>query len=393
MKQFLSSLCLLGATSLMAQNSLDTFEACDANLDGSVSVADATSVVNHALYATSPGTQVVTAEQLNAVLQKIEGELAALRSHAGLPEPGGSSLSANTSFQITKKILHVGDTFTQEVSTSSDGSISYISTNPSVATVDASTGLVTAIANGETTILASVAASSTYPSSAASYTVLVENLNQHMGHEYVDLGVVVDGKKILFAKTNIGAEKPADYGDYYAWGEIETKDHYWWDNYKYAEWIEGEPAVYDEDGFLLVPPVQGHNRALNLGLDISGTQYDAARQNWGGSWRIPTKEELSQLREKCDWTITSMANSEGNPIAGYKVSNKENGRNFIFLPMAGFGVQQLTSEYGLYWSSTQDINNEFKSDALQFRHDYCFVYESWENCYGYSVRPVLTLEE
>lgn len=44
-------------------------------------------------------------------------------------------------------------------------------------------------------------------------------------HEYVDLGLP---SGTLWATMNVGAEKPEDYGDYFAWGETETKENYSW---------------------------------------------------------------------------------------------------------------------------------------------------------------------
>ena len=45
--------------------------------------------------------------------------------------------------------------------------------------------------------------------------------------EYVDLGL-----SVKWAKCNLGASKPSDYGSYYAWGETEPKAEYTWATYK-----------------------------------------------------------------------------------------------------------------------------------------------------------------
>ena len=76
---------------------------------------------------------------------------------------------------------------------------------------------------------------------------------------------------------------------------------------------------------------------------------DAARANWGGRWRMPTRAEQDELREKCTWTWTTQGGHKG-----YKVTSKSNG-NSIFLPAAGY--RDGTSIYyasfdGFYWSST-----------------------------------------
>ncbi|MBR5854417.1 MAG: hypothetical protein IKY87_01895, partial [Paludibacteraceae bacterium] len=111
---------------------------------------------------------------------------------------------------------------------------------------------------------------------------------------------------------------------------------------------------------------------------------DAARANWGGSWRMPTDAEFAELREQCTWTWTTQ-----NGVKGYKVTSKSNG-NSIFLPAAGDRNDSSLSSagsYGNYWSSSLytgypshawDVN--FGSSGV-LRYDY-------SRCYGFSVRPV-----
>ena len=45
-------------------------------------------------------------------------------------------------------------------------------------------------------------------------------------HEYVDLGLP---SGTLWATCNVGASKPEEYGNYFAWGETEPKDSYKWE--------------------------------------------------------------------------------------------------------------------------------------------------------------------
>ena len=39
---------------------------------------------------------------------------------------------------------------------------------------------------------------------------------------------------------------------------------------------------------------------------VLASAHDAAQAHWGGSWRMPTLQELDDLRDNCDWTWTSM---------------------------------------------------------------------------------------
>ena len=174
------------------------------------------------------------------------------------------------------------------------------------------------------------------------------------GHEYVDLGLP---SGLKWATCNIGASSPEDYGDYYAWGETETKDYYSADN------------------------CSTYNVQTN---DISGNiKYDAARANWGGSWRMPTKTEMEELIDFCKWEWAQVDGVVGNKVIGV------NG-NSIFIPAAGCRVESWLADaggYGCYWSSTPDESYIYGAHRLYFNDGDQGV--SWDDrCEGRSVRPV-----
>jgi len=146
----------------------------------------------------------------------------------------------------------------------------------------------------------------------------------------VDLGLSVN-----WAGWNVGASSPEQYGGYYAWGETEEKSDYSMETYKY--WVDSDGDGYSDYG-----------EFTNIGTDISGTQYDVARQKWGGSWRMPTKAEIDELTSKCKWTWYQYKG-----VNGYKVTGP-NG-NSIFLPAAGYrGGTSLNYDgsHGFYWGAT-----------------------------------------
>ena len=73
-------------------------------------------------------------------------------------------------------------------------------------------------------------------------------------HEWVDLGLP---SGTLWATCNIGANRPEEYGDYFAWGEVSPKKAYSHDNYKWSDYskynetdnkTELEPEEVDENG-------------------------------------------------------------------------------------------------------------------------------------------------
>ena len=134
------------------------------------------------------------------------------------------------------------------------------------------------------------------------------------GHEYVDLGL-----SVKWATCNVGAAKPEDYGDYFAWGETEPKADYTWNNYKWCNGSANTLTKYNNNEY----------RGIVDNKTELDPEDDAARVNWGGSWRMPTDAERDELIEKCSWTWTTLNGVDGVIVTG------SNG-NSIFLPAAGY---------------------------------------------------------
>ena len=154
------------------------------------------------------------------------------------------------------------------------------------------------------------------------------------GHEYVDLGL-----SVKWATCNIGANSPEEYGDYFAWGEIEPKEKYDMDTYKHGE--NYNYTKYCDKGYGILD----NRKTLEL-------EDDAATANWGGMWRIPTMDELLELETRCTWTWTTQNGVDGYDVVG------PNG-NSIFLPAAGYRYSEYiyAGENGSYWSSS--LYNEY----------------------------------
>ena len=178
------------------------------------------------------------------------------------------------------------------------------------------------------------------------------------GYDYVDLGLP---SGLKWATCNIGANTPEGYGNYYAWGETTTKSEY-----------------TEENSVTMGQPMS----------DFSGNAtYDAARANWGGTWRMPTKAEMQELHDNCTWTRTTQ-----NGVNGMRVTGS-NG-NSIFLPAAGwcYGssreyVGEYVGEYGYYWSSTPNESETILACILLFDNAHLGV--GWvARRYGRPVRPV-----
>lgn len=193
------------------------------------------------------------------------------------------------------------------------------------------------------------------------------NLN---GHECVDLGLP---SGTLWATCNVGASSPEEYGDYFAWGETAPKSEYKWGTYK---WCNGS-------GYTMTKYCAGNNYGNPDNRSSLDLEDDAAHVNWGGDWRMPTREEQEELRSQCTWIWTTM-----NGTNGYKIVGPN--ENSIFFPAAGVrSLQYLkyAGTYGCHWSSTLYLGN--LSQAFQFAFDHSFATWQFDNRYiGQSVRPV-----
>ena len=190
----------------------------------------------------------------------------------------------------------------------------------------------------------------------------------------VDLGLP---SGIKWASCNVGAEKPEDYGNYYAWGEVLPKKDYPWATYKHAYGNGNKLTKYCNNASY------GDNGFTDNKTTLE-PEDDAAHVNWGGSWRMPTAAEMDELRYNCTWTWTTQ-----NGINGYQITSKTNS-NSIFLPAAGYRYYtnlNYVGYRGYYWSSSLDGDEPYNACALYFDSDYVDSYYG-NRSRGQSVRPV-----
>ena len=253
------------------------------------------------------------------------------------------TLSINEKLQTGKEISISTDQYGDKIYV--DGS--YLGSSPLTSNLSYGTHTIKAVRDGK-----EVTKTMTVSQYGGDNSVKLTFKQEINGHEYVDLGL-----SVKWATCNVGASKAEDYGNYYAWGETSTKSDY----------SSSNSVTYGKSF-----------------SDIKGdSRYDAARANWGGSWRLPTKKEYEELLNRCTWKWTTQ-----NGVNGYRVTGP-NG-NSIFLPAGGYRNGSSlydAGSYGFYWSSTPD---ESDSDSAYFLYfgsgnhsvDWSYRYD------GQSVRPV-----
>lgn len=260
----------------------------------------------------------------------------------------------------------------------------------------------------------------------------VGNLDRINGHEFV----VIAGLK--WATMNVGAttvagKEATSYGDFYAWGEVDTyykscpidstitnwksnatathipgsKYSHNWINYsgdhnkdnKFYEW---DPKPYDANYVLKA-------------------DYDVARKSWGGTWRIPKQSDFIKLINACGgynikqlpadastineggiYWVPAVTTIDGFPyeVAGFLFVEKEDPNNRVFFPAAG-NIQNIWRKSATtlctYWCSTA-YNAEDKDNKTQdLSKAYCLYVSSTSGikrnymparAYGLSIRPV-----
>ena len=161
----------------------------------------------------------------------------------------------------------------------------------------------------------------------------------------------------------MGATTETGYGNLYAWGEFVPKEEYTANTYSYYYAVSSLPAF-----------------------------YDAANNNWGGGWHMPTLQDWEWLKSSTNTTSLWKTDYNGSGVNGLLFTSKHNG-NTLFFPAAGDAYQVSSggqNSYGSYWSSMATSSTTIEkayymsfgsgSNNANILEDY-----RW---YGKSVRPV-----
>ena len=174
---------------------------------------------------------------------------------------------------------------------------------------------------------------------------------------------------------NVDATTPESTGGYYSWGETYTKGEYGNRNYSY--FIKYQQSKHVENMSI---PIY-----VNIGTDISGSDFDVAHSKWGDYWRIPTMYEIDELKSNCSSIITMVNGVKGRLYTG------PNG-NQVFLPALGSYYNGFDND-SHYWSSTLDPHDTNCEDSKYGWYPYVLDIDNHRDLfdsrgYGLQVRPV-----
>ena len=194
-----------------------------------------------------------------------------------------------------------------------------------------------------------------------------------------------------WANINIGAKKPEDFGLYFAWGEttgydINDSDYHSfnWASYKWADGTMNTLTKYNSSS----KRGEVDNKST---LELSD---DAAYKNLGGSWRMPTKEDIEELLNN-----TYINFAYYNDVKGVIITSKTNRDKSIFIPYAGYmNDKKHSTNFTNLWSSSLKESSPsyaiafrfiiFSDTALETGYSCSVSSTSSSRCMGFPIRPV-----
>lgn len=197
------------------------------------------------------------------------------------------------------------------------------------------------------------------------------------GHQYVDLGLP---SGTLWATCNIGASTPEEAGEFYAWGETETKENYSWDTYK---WCDGTKPTVSNPSLTKYCDRGGYG--LMDGKVSLELKDDVAHVKWGGDWHIPTQAEFQELMDNCTMEWIKISDNQH----AYKFTGA-NG-NSILMPAAGeWSNTSFYSDDFYYWSTDLANKNSNSAWVIEYMSKTSAEFSGIVRYKGFAVRPVLS---
>lgn len=188
------------------------------------------------------------------------------------------------------------------------------------------------------------------------------------GHAYVDLALPSGTK---WATCNLGASKPSDFGGYFSWGDVQSRNSFYAD----GSFKGLYPSIIKK----------------SIGGDYKS---DAATSQWGARWRMPSVADFEELKKYCNWQYKTINGHNGYLVTG------TNG-NSIFFPLTG-GIcgtdNALQNKRAVY--RTADCHQTTSMFGAEYWESVCFTLEENEShgdhrkCDGYpetngfSIRPI-----
>lgn len=196
-------------------------------------------------------------------------------------------------------------------------------------------------------------------------------------YEFVDLGLP---SGTLWADRNVGAEKPEDFGLYFAWGE--TQGYTGITDTKKFKWSD-----YELCGGSNSTLTKYNNKSSYGTVDnkLVLEQVDDAAYTSDNTCRMPTRAELEELTANTTSTWETL-----NGVNGRRFTSKTNG-NSIFVPVAGECDNSSVSNVGstgYLWSSSLSESDSRCAWNLYIDNFDVSMYYSNDRYFGYTIRAI-----
>ena len=210
--------------------------------------------------------------------------------------------------------------------------------------------------------------------------VIVENSKKTIIFETtqaVDLGLP---SGTIWGGWNIGANSPKDIGEYFAWGEIVSKDEYIWENYFDVRKIIDKGSKIEFKQYY-----------LNGSTSIIGTERDVASIKWGKPWRMPSKAQIEELVTCCSFYMVKFPEKSER----YALFMGPNGKSILF-PVSGrinekekwWGELCWSGELTPQWNYDSNVQNSFFAWVLEVYSSGAIRVERGFRLHGMNVRAV-----
>ena len=208
------------------------------------------------------------------------------------------------------------------------------------------------------------------------------------GREYVDLGLP---SGTMWATCNVGSDKPEDVGLNFAWGDTvgyPVGDSHNFNEMNYVHFSNGRKTFITK----YCTNISYWDTTTGLPVDNKSEldpEDDAAYVKWGSNWRMPTIDQVRELRNT-EYTKIEVTTLNGKNVN--KITSLVNGR-YIYMPANSY--DRLYKDYLFFdvWTrSLYTLGEQYKAYIFysdkEVDKDMMIHYHYHDRWAGVNIRPV-----
>lgn len=181
------------------------------------------------------------------------------------------------------------------------------------------------------------------------------------------------GLNVDWGDRNLGVDVIGD-GYYVSWGDVDYDGKRIFDKENY----------YSKNGGVYSPKDYNSmdDTILSRKKDIVSVVLNKGKEK---GWRMPTREEMEELYNNCNWELRR----DTDP-PGYLATSKKNGCS-IFFPLSGYRSNNAIVDEGqgaLYWTSTVCADGSFMNAYALYLNLRSANISDFPRYLGLTIRPV-----